>query len=193
MAETNKIMNNIVDIADKVATEKTTEASAGPEATSIIIRQGHNWQSTALICLTILLATAIGVALYAFDRVSEVNKELELTMGRVEQKIQQLDAGINFDSKRQQMLLGVRDEIMRTNPRVSLNEAYDYAQLVMGATEKYPSVDPLMFLSIGIVESGYNTASTSQANAKGLYQILAFHGASLGANAQLGVLRRNVA
>ncbi len=171
MAELKNKMNNIIDIANKIPSETTTDASARTDATPIFIRQGHNWQSTALICLTILLATAIGVALYAFDRVSEVNKELELTMGRVEQKIQQLDAGINFDSKRQQMLLGVRDEIMRTNPRVSLNEAYDYAQLVMGASEKYPSVDPLMFLSIGIVESGYDTGSTSQANAKGLYQI----------------------
>jgi soluble lytic murein transglycosylase-like protein len=117
------------------------------------------------------LATAVGAAFFAFHRVSEVNRELESTMGRVEQKIQQLDAGISFDSKRQQLLLGIRDEIMRTNARVSLTEAYDYAQLLMSASEKYPSVDPLFFLAIGIVESAYNSSATSHANAKGLYQI----------------------
>jgi soluble lytic murein transglycosylase len=125
----------------------------------------------ALICLTFLLAITIGVAFYAFHRVGEVNNEMEQTMGRVEQKIQQLDAGISFDSKRQQMLLGIRDEIMRSNTRISLSEAYDYSRLVLSASEKYPSVDPIMFLSIGIVESAYNSNATSHANAKGLYQI----------------------
>lgn len=173
MAETKRKLNNIVNIAKKESAEQLTEAAeqAQSEAAPIIIRQGSNWQSTALLCLSILLATAIGVAVYAFHQVGEVNRELETTMTRVEQKIQQLDAGITFDSKRKQLLLGIRDEIMRANPRVSLSEAYDYSQLVMQATEKYPSVDPLMFLSIGIVESAYNSVATSHANAKGLYQI----------------------
>jgi hypothetical protein len=174
MAGKKMRFNNVVDIAKQVSVEHTSgapEKTAVPEAGPIIIKQNPSWQSTALICLTLLLATAIGVALYAFHRVSEVNNELELTMDRVEQKIQQLDAGISFDSKRQQMLLGIRDEIMRANSRVSLGEAYDYAQLVMSASEKYPSVDPLIFLSIGIVESAYNSSATSHANAKGLYQI----------------------
>jgi soluble lytic murein transglycosylase-like protein len=96
---------------------------------------------------------------------------MSTTMRRVEQKIQNLDAGISFDSKRQQLLLGIRDEIMRTNPRVSLNEAYEYSLLIMQASEKYPSVDPLMFLSIGIVESGYDSRATSDKSAKGIYQI----------------------
>ena len=77
----------------------------------------------------------------------------------------------SFDSRRQQLLLGIRDEIMRTNPRVSLSEAFEYAALIMEASDKYPSVDPLMFLSIGIVESRYDGRATSQKNAKGLYQI----------------------
>jgi soluble lytic murein transglycosylase len=173
MAVTKKKMSNIVDIAEKVSVEQVTGASDAPETetTPIIIRHGSNWQSTALVWVSILLAIAVGVAFYAFYQVSGVNEELESTMGRVEQKLQQLDAGISFDSKRQQLLLGIRDEIMRTNSRVSLNQAYEYAQLVMRASEKYPAVDPLMFLSIGIVESAYNTGATSHANAKGLYQI----------------------
>lgn len=173
MAETKKKVNNIVNIARKISVEGAGDASEHSESerAPIIIRQGSSWQSTALICVSVFLSIAIGVAFYAFHRVSEVNAELETTMGRVEQKIQQLDAGIRFDSRRQQMLLGIRDEIMRTNPRVSLAEAYEYARLVMQASDKYPSVDPLMFLSIGIVESGYNTRATSHVNAKGLYQI----------------------
>jgi soluble lytic murein transglycosylase-like protein len=155
-----------------------TDAKAGvaavapsPEIQQIIVRQGSGWQTTALLFLSLLLLTTVAVAFYAFHRVAELNDEMGTTMHRVEQKIQNLDAGISFDSKRQQLLLGMRDEIMRTNPRVSLNEAYEYATLIMQASDKYPSVDPLMFLSIGIVESGYDNRATSDADAKGLYQI----------------------
>ncbi len=153
--------------------DSTLEADspAGPEIRQIIVRQGSGWQTTALLFLSLLLITTVAVAFYAFHRVGQLNDEMSTTMRRVEQKIQNLDAGISFDSKRQQLMLGIRDEIMRTNPRVSLNEAYEYAVLILQASEKYPSVDPLMFLSIGIVESAYDSRATSDANAKGLYQI----------------------
>ncbi|MFQ5791715.1 MAG: lytic transglycosylase domain-containing protein [Acidobacteriota bacterium] len=171
MARSKKELSNIVDIGEKVSLEGVGAASEVSEVNSIIIRQGPTWQSLALVFLSLLFATTIVVALYAFHRVGEVNEQLDATMSRVERKIQQLDAGIAFDSKRQHLMLGIRDEIMRTNPRVSLNEAYEYAQLIMRASDKYPSVSPLMFLAIGIVESGYKTSATSGANAKGLYQI----------------------
>ncbi len=141
------------------------------EVQQIIVRQSAGWQTTALLFLSLLLLTTVGVAFYAFHRVGELNDEVGTTMRRVEQKIQNLDAGISFDSKRQQLLLGIRDEIMRTNPRVSLNQAYEYATLIMQASDKYPSVEPLMFLSIGIIESRYDVRATSVADAKGLYQI----------------------
>jgi len=150
---------------------EAASSSAGPEIRQIIVRQGSGWQTTALLFLSLLFLTTVAVAFYAFHRVAELNDEMRVTMRCVEQKFQNLDAGISFDSKRQQLMLGIRDEIMRTNPRVSLNEAYEYSLLIMQASEKYPSVDPLMFLSIGIVESAYNSHATSDANAKGLYQI----------------------
>ena len=158
----------------KITIIKDAQSEAGdapPEIQQIIVRQGTGWQMLALLFLSLLLLTTIGVAFYAFHRVGELNDQMGTTMRRVEQKIQNLDAGISFDSKRQQLLLGIRDEIMRTNPRVSLNEAFEYAALIMQSSEKYPAVDPLMFLSIGIVESRYDLNATSVANAKGLYQI----------------------
>jgi len=163
----------ITSIADIHPDDEGSLASEDvvPEVQQIIVRHGSGWQTTALLFLSLLLLTTVLVAFYAFHRVGELNSEMSITMRRVEEKIQNLDAGISFDSKRQQLLLGIRDEIMRTNPRVSLNEAFEYATLIMHASDKYPSVDPLMFLAIGIVESGYNLNATSTANAKGLYQI----------------------
>lgn len=176
MASSKKIPS-IADASEPIADEaaKTDALTAMEEAPGevqqIIVRQGSGWQTTALLFLSLLLLTTIGVAFYAFHRVGELNDEMGTTMRRVEQKIQNLDAGISFDSKRQQLLLGIRDEIMRTNPRVSLNEAFEYAALIMEASDKYPAIDPLMFLSIGIVESRYDFNATSHADAKGLYQI----------------------
>jgi soluble lytic murein transglycosylase-like protein len=99
------------------------------------------------------------------------NQQSAAAMARVERKIQQLESGIAFDSKRRDLLLGMRDHIMRVNPRVSLAEAYRYAELALRASEKYPAVDPLLLLAIGVVESRYDALAKSPADARGLYQI----------------------
>ena len=85
--------------------------------------------------------------------------------------MQQLEAGISFDGSRRQLLLGMRDHILKVNPHASLSDAYLYARLALEASEKYPSVDPLLLLAIGTVESGYDPQAKSHADARGLYQI----------------------
>jgi len=89
----------------------------------------------------------------------------------VDNRIQQLDAGIQFDVRRRRLLLNLRDEIQRINPDIDIVVAYDYAVLVVEACEKYPSVDPRMLVAIGAIESGYDTHAISTADARGLYQL----------------------
>jgi len=173
MAKPRKdLMNSLDELSDEVSLEQVPSGGY-PKVSSrtISFRRAPAWQVMALVCMSILLFITIGVAFYAFHRVGELNQELGVSVHRVEQKLQSLDAGISFDSKRQQLLVGIRDEIMKANPRVSLNQAYEYSRLILQASDKYPSVDPLIFLAVGIVESGYNPSATSHANAKGLYQI----------------------
>jgi len=165
----------VFDIAEKIHLEPVPEAPALKHHT-VPIRErggaaGAAWKTVALSCLALLLLTTTGLAFYAFLRVSTLNEELRAAMGRMNDKIQRLESGVSFDSRRQQLLLGIRDEILRTNPRIGLNDAYRYSEWLLRACEKYPSVDPLMFLSIGIVESGFNPNATSSASARGLYQI----------------------
>ena len=85
--------------------------------------------------------------------------------------MQQLESGLTFEARRRQLLLGMRNHILKANPRVSLAEAYRYAELALAACEKYPAVDPLFLLAIGLVESGYDPQARSHADARGLYQI----------------------
>lgn len=129
------------------------------------------WQSTALFMLCIVLVVALGLAYHAYDRATALEQELEFTRGEMQASLQELRAGLDFGEVRRQLMLGIRDEILRVNGDLSLGEAYRYAELMLRATDKYPSVDPVLLLSIGIVESEFETKARSHADARGLYQI----------------------
>lgn len=134
-------------------------------------RRSSAWQSTALFSLTLLLVFAIGLAFHAYQYASDLRRELTVTRGEVQAGLQEVRAGAQFDSQRQRLLLGVRDEILRVNGEVSLGEAYHNAEILLRMADKYATVDPLLLLSIGIVESGFDARAKSPANARGLYQL----------------------
>jgi soluble lytic murein transglycosylase-like protein len=134
-------------------------------------RQGSGWQALSVFLLCLLLLAVVVLGHLALRRLESKNREAAVAMAAVERKIQQLEASIGFDSARRQILLGMRDHILQANPRVSLGDAYRYAELALQASEKYPAVDPLLLLAVGMVESGYDPKARSPADARGLYQI----------------------
>ena len=142
-----------------------------PKPRTIVIRQSNGWQSLAFLCLCLLLLAVVVIGHQALRGIDAQSQQTSAVLARVERKIQQLESGIAFDSKRRDLLLGMRDHILKVNPRASLAEAYRYAELALQASEKYPSVDPLLLLAIGIVESRFDPLARSHADARGLYQI----------------------
>jgi hypothetical protein len=128
---------------------------------TILIRQGSGWQSLAFLCLCLLLLGIVMLGHEVLRGIDRQNQEASLNMVRVERRIQQLESGIPFDSRRRRLLLAMRDHILKVNPRVSLTDAFHYADLALGATERYPAVDPLLLLAIGCVESRYDTQAVS--------------------------------
>jgi hypothetical protein len=142
-----------------------------PEARTIVIRQGSGWQSLAVFLLCLLLLVVVLLGHLALRRIESQSQDSAAAMARATRKIQQLEASIGFDSTRRQTLLGMRNHILKVNPRVSLADAFRFAELALEASEKYPAVDPLLLLAIGVVESGYDPQATSPAGARGLYQI----------------------
>jgi transglycosylase-like protein with SLT domain len=138
---------------------------------TIVIRHGSGWQSLAFLCLCLLLLGIVMLGHEVLRGIDRQNQDASLNMVRVERRIQQLESGIPFDSRRRRLLLAMRDHILKVNPRVSLTDAFRYADLALGASEKYPAVDPLLLLAIGSVESRYDTQAVSRADARGLYQI----------------------
>ena len=149
----------------------TAHSADASGSRTIVIRQGGGWQSLAVFLLCLLLLAVVLLGHMALGRLDAQNQESVSAMAGVTRKIQQLEAGIGFDSTRRHLLLGMRNHILEANARVSLADAYRYAQLALEASEKYPAVDPLLLLAIGIVESGYDPQAKSRADARGLYQI----------------------
>ena len=129
------------------------------------------WQSTALFSTCLLLLLAIALAFAGFRKAALVEQKLEDTVAQMEADMQDLKSGVEFSATRRLLLLGMRDEILRVNDSLSLTEAYHYAELLLDVTDKYPSVNPILQLSIGIVESEFKTKARSHADARGLYQI----------------------
>lgn len=138
---------------------------------TIVIRQGSGWQSLAFLCLCLLLLGIVILGHEVLRGIDHQNQQAALGMTRVERRLQQLESGLPFDSRRRRLLLSMRDHILKVNPRVSLTDAFRYADLVLGASERYPAVDPLFLLAIGSVESRFDTQAVSRADARGLYQI----------------------
>ena len=149
------------------------------------------WQTTALFCLCVLFVLAIGLALHAYQRSMELENQLRETVSEMQTGMQELKAGVHFGSTRQQLLLGMRDEILRVNEEISLGEAYRIAELLLRATDKYPSVDPVLLLSIGIVESGFERKARKPGGRSGPLSDLAVDGSDARGNARLGVQRPN--
>ena len=159
------------DVADRPLRPLMSHVREPLRPRTIVIRHGSGWQPLAFLCLCLILLGVVLLGHEALRGIDRQNQQASLNMARVEHRIQQLESGIAFDSSRRRLLLAMRDHILRVNPRVSLTDAYRYAELALAASEKYPSVDPLLLLAIGSVESRYDPQATSRADARGLYQI----------------------
>ena len=134
-------------------------------------RPGAAGRRLAVLGLCLTLLPSGGLGLYALRRLGSLDREIGAMREQTERRLQQLDAGVSFDSRRRQLLLGIRDEIMAANKRLAPNLAYEYSTHLVTACEKYPAVDPLLLLAMGMVESGYDAMATSPVKARGLYQI----------------------
>jgi Transglycosylase SLT domain len=166
----NEQSGRATDIADRPFRQMVNPRE-NSEPRTIVIRHGSGWQSLAFLCLCLLLLGIIVLGHEALRGLDRQNQDTAVTLARFERKVEQLESGITFDSRRRHLLLGMRDHILKVNPKVSLGDAYRYAQLALEASEKYPAVEPLLLLAIGTVESGYDPQARSRSDARGLYQI----------------------
>lgn len=171
MLDLKEMKGEVVELPRRDDATGPRRARANPRPAPRAPSRGSAWQATALFSLCVLFVIAIGLAFHAYQRSALLEDRLRETVLEMQAGMQELKAGVHFGSTRQQLLLGMRDEILRVNQDISLGEAYRIAELLLSATDKYPSVDPVLLLSVGIVESGFDSKARSHADARGLYQI----------------------
>ncbi|HET7292047.1 MAG TPA: transglycosylase SLT domain-containing protein [Vicinamibacteria bacterium] len=159
------------DLNERRPRPAATRPQGYTRSRTIVVRHGSTWPALAFVFLCGVLAAIVLMGHRVVRGLDARDEESSAAMARVERKLQQLESGIAFDSQRRQLLLGMRNEILKTSPRVTLAEAYEYARLALEACEKYPALDPLLLLAVGVVESGYDPLARSPADARGLYQI----------------------
>jgi soluble lytic murein transglycosylase-like protein len=129
------------------------------------------WRLTALAYSTLAAISMVALTIYGLSRIEAVNSAVEKKIDVLERRMQELSAHVSYADKRGLTIIRLRDQIMRINPSVQVHEAYQYAELAVNASERYPSVDPVLLVSIGAIESAYDTRAVSRAGARGLYQI----------------------
>ncbi len=101
------------DLNDRRPREVIAPPREHSEPRTIVIRQGSGWQSLAFLCLCLLLLAVVLMGHLALRGLDAENQKASATMVGVQRKLQQLEAGLSFDSQRRHLLLGMRDHISR--------------------------------------------------------------------------------
>jgi soluble lytic murein transglycosylase-like protein len=122
--------------------------------------------------LGLLVASCAAMAAYTLSRLEQARLDLARDSLRAEGRIETLDERIRFQTERSRVVRAFRKEMRRLRPEAEAARADDYARYALLATDTYPSVDPLLLLAMGTVESTQDEKAVSHAGARGLYQIL---------------------
>ena len=133
--------------------------------------ENSRWRGVTVVTFAVLAVTTSALSTYTVHRLSLLERTVYRDSTSVEDRVERVESLVDGESRRRALLVGIRDEILAANRRVSLTDAYAYASLVLDVCDKYPSVDPLLLVSVGIVESGYDPKAVSHADARGLYQV----------------------
>ncbi|MGH9320043.1 MAG: lytic transglycosylase domain-containing protein [Vicinamibacteria bacterium] len=155
----------------KVAISKNGHGTLGSPGIFFLVAPSSRMERIALFILIPAILAVLGALGYLFFRLEQRDGIAVQSLERFERRIQGLDAGIPFDSRRQRVLLGMRDRILVANPRIGLHDAYRYAELILEATEPFAAVPPLLLLSMGAVGSEFELDAIGPAGARGLYHI----------------------
>jgi len=125
---------------------------------------------TIKILNIVLVALLIIGAPYVYWKLNNMESQNRVDFSRQTEKILRLDAGIKFESKRQQYLLESTKEMLKVNKNLRHDEAYRRSEVNLFFGEKY-SVDPNLLLAIENPESGFDKDAVSEAGAIGFTQI----------------------
>ena len=139
-----------------------------------------------VITIACILITAINIMFTSKKFNLEVEK-FDLKVEKIKQnQLQQnqeakltnqfLLSTIDWSTRRQKMILFMRDQILERRKSaglsISIEKAYSIAERNLYECEKYPSVDPMLLLATQNIESAFNDSAVSSQGAMGLNQVM---------------------
>jgi len=129
-----------------------------------------------IICTLITVMTIMFI-FKRFDLEVEKIKQSQLQQNKEAKLTNQfLLSTIDWSTRRQKMILFMRDQIIErrksANLPISVEKAYLIAERNIYECEKYPSVDPMLLLATQNIESAFNDSAVSSQGAMGLNQVM---------------------
>ena len=142
---------------------------------SILLKRVH--LSRRVFTATVILLVILCI-LFTFSYIGIRKKIDTITMNQL-RSTQLLISNINYKNERQRVILFSRDVILRTNSKLSYDEAFSIAASNVKWCEIYPNLDPILWLSLQLVESHFYRKAISPMGAIGLNQIMPFNARNL--------------
>ena len=130
-----------------------------------------------VVVCTLITVTTISIMFKRFALEVEKIKESQIQQNKEAKLTNQfLLSTIDWSTRRQKMILFMRDQIIdkrnSINLPVSVEKAYLIAERNLYECEKYPSIDPIFLLAIQNIESAFNDSAISPEGAAGINQIM---------------------
>ena len=126
-----------------------------------------------IILMTLLIIVICIFSIFTFkfnNGIRQLHKTVVENNAEYVEKLQNISAIVDYKSKRKFMVTKSRDFILEKNSSLSVEDAYDIAELNFDICERY-NQDPRLVLALQYQESRYNSNAISSAGAKGICQI----------------------
>lgn len=128
------------------------------------------------ICVTITVITISFMFKKFSEEVNEIKKGQFQQNQEAKMTNQFLLSTIDWSSRRQKLILFMRDQIVLKRELISkpinLEKAYLIAEKNVYECEKYPIINPLLLLATQNIESAFNDSAISPMGAMGLNQLM---------------------
>ena len=109
-------------------------------------------------------------------KVNEKHDRIREEIKTVQESINSITAGINYDQRRKFLITQFQEVIMKENNDISSQEAYLISEVVFDSCVQFKRIDPILILSIQMNESRFDKNAKSKDGAIGINQIIPITG-----------------
>ena len=186
----NEEARKTLSFTERRARASAEDAGTGSEVRTIVIRHGSGWQSLAFLLLCLLLGAAVLLGHWVVRDLDRKNQETSAALARAERKMQQLESGLTFEARRRQLLLGMRNHILKREPAGEPGRGVPLRGARPGRVREVPRGRPSLPSRHRARRERVRSAGEEPRRRAGPLPDLAVDGAAAGARPRLDLRRR---